>query len=211
MSGFLLLVLALLCIAMIESGEDLRAAPALLVATVPLVAAANPWNLPLQGLLVGAWLVYRLVKRESMPWAPMVMGSGAASLLVLPFLSYFTSSANASGCNCVWCPAPSTLPHPLADRLVPVSFVAGRGRSLCGNCRASLVCVLDRDVVVCRVLLRRRPVRVSVQSFQFDSEMVALGHGGDDGQPRAAEPDRRRARLSPVGGPSRSSPSGESP
>jgi hypothetical protein len=89
MSGFLLLALALLCIAIVETESELRAAPAVAAATVPMIAVANAWNLPLQALLVAGWIVWRLLRRVTVPWTALAAGAGAGLLLVHPFLMGF--------------------------------------------------------------------------------------------------------------------------
>ena len=59
LSGFYLLALALLCIALVESGAETRYAYAVLGATPVLCTVANGWTLPLQAALVYTWVLYR--------------------------------------------------------------------------------------------------------------------------------------------------------
>lgn len=86
MSGFFLLALALLSIAIAEKESELRIAPAVLASTIPAVVAADAWNLPLQALLVAGWVTWRLVKRIEVPWRPLAAGMAGGFLLILPFL-----------------------------------------------------------------------------------------------------------------------------
>jgi len=86
MSGFLLLTLALLCIAIAEKEDELRIAPAILASTIPAVVAADAWNLPLQVLLVASWVIWRMVKHIAVPWWSLAAGCGGGFLLILPFL-----------------------------------------------------------------------------------------------------------------------------
>ncbi|HEY3739645.1 MAG TPA: DUF2298 domain-containing protein, partial [Bryobacteraceae bacterium] len=97
MGGFLLLMLALLSIALIENEAELRYAPAILAATVPMLAATNAWNLPLQGLLAGGWVGWRLLRRAVVPWKSLAAGAAAGLLLVSPFLVSFSRHALGYG------------------------------------------------------------------------------------------------------------------
>ena len=89
LSGFYLLMLALLCIALVEAGTHAGAAQALLAATIPLCAIANGWTLPLQGLLVVTWIAYRAAARRPLAWRMLAMGLLIAATLCYPFLSSF--------------------------------------------------------------------------------------------------------------------------
>jgi uncharacterized membrane protein len=89
LSGFYLLMLALLCIAVIEAGTAARAPGAVLAATIPLCAIANGWTLPLQGLLVAAWTAYRVTTGRPVPWRALGAGLLVAAVLSYPFLSTF--------------------------------------------------------------------------------------------------------------------------
>lgn len=97
MGGFLLLMLALLSIALIESESEFRASPVILAATIPILAATNAWNLPLQGLLVGGWVGWRLLRRARVPWISLAAGAGGGLLLVCPFLVSFSRHALGYG------------------------------------------------------------------------------------------------------------------
>ena len=89
LSGFYLLMLALLCIALVEAGTHAGAAQALLAATIPLCAIANGWTLPLQGLLVATWIAYRATTRRPLAWRALGLGLLVTSTLCYPFLSSY--------------------------------------------------------------------------------------------------------------------------
>ena len=89
LSGFYLLTLALLCVALIEAGGDPRGATAVLAATIPVCAIANGWSLPFQGLLVVAWAASRLWDRRSIGWGMLASGFLVSAALCYPFLSDF--------------------------------------------------------------------------------------------------------------------------
>ena len=96
LSGYLLLMLALLAIAHIEAGFARVASHALLAATVPLMIACNAWQLPLQAALVGGYLLIRAKSREPVDWKAVAAGFGAALFLIEPFLARFGSASAAS-------------------------------------------------------------------------------------------------------------------
>jgi uncharacterized membrane protein len=93
LSGYLLLMTALLSIAMIEAWETPRAAYAVLGATVPLTIAANAWDFPMQAFLVGAYLLYRVWARKMIDWKPLLGGGVFACVLIYPFLVRFAPHA----------------------------------------------------------------------------------------------------------------------
>jgi uncharacterized membrane protein len=95
LSGYLLLMVALLSIAMIEAGEAVRAAHAVLAATVPVTIPSNAWDFPMQTLLVGAYLLYCVWARKSIEWKPLLAGGAAAGLLIYPFVNRFAPHAEA--------------------------------------------------------------------------------------------------------------------
>jgi len=95
LSGYLLLTLALLSIALIESGEAARSASAVLGATVPLTIATNAWDLPLAAFLLAGWIAYRRWTKQQVRWAPLAIGAGAALLLIEPFLVRFAPQSLA--------------------------------------------------------------------------------------------------------------------
>ena len=89
LSGFYLLMLALLCIALAEAGTSAGAAQAALAASIPVCAIANGWTLPLQGLLVATWVAYRAATRQPVPWHNLTAGLLVSAVLCYPFLSAF--------------------------------------------------------------------------------------------------------------------------
>ena len=86
LSGFYLLMLALACMAVIESRPQARAAQALLAATPVLCTVSNGWTLPLQLALVLAWLGYRVHARAMPDWPWLAGGFLVAAALCYPFL-----------------------------------------------------------------------------------------------------------------------------
>jgi hypothetical protein len=89
LSGFFLLALALLCIGLIESGEEAGAPYAVLAATPVLCIVANGWTLPLQAALVATYAIFRAVVREPPEWAALLAGGVGALGLCQPFLLRF--------------------------------------------------------------------------------------------------------------------------
>jgi uncharacterized membrane protein len=89
LSGYLLLMLALLSMAHIENGVGTNAAHALLAASIPLTLAANAWEFPLQALLVSGYLVFRVCSRKPVAWKMLAGGAAAGALLLQPFLAHF--------------------------------------------------------------------------------------------------------------------------
>lgn len=88
LSGFLLLALALLAVALIERGEAETPAAVVLGLTVPLTICCDAWNLPLQAVLVAVWVAAR-----PSCWRPVAAGAGAGLALMAPFLAGFGKSA----------------------------------------------------------------------------------------------------------------------
>jgi uncharacterized membrane protein len=93
MSGFYLLAVALLCIALIERGTAERPSQIMLAASLPVTAVANGWTLPLQCALVVTWLLYRMSRRAAPDWRALAIGLFCAGALVYPFLSGFAYRA----------------------------------------------------------------------------------------------------------------------
>jgi hypothetical protein len=94
LSGFYLLALALLCVALLESAPESRGAQAVLAATVPVCAISNGWSLPFQGLLVATWIAYRVASRPPPSWRALCVGALGATALCYPFLSTFGRRAS---------------------------------------------------------------------------------------------------------------------
>ncbi len=93
LSGFYLLMLALLCIAVAEAEQDSGIAQAVLTATIPLCAIANGWTLPLQVLLVLTWIAYRAATGRPLDWRMLASGLVVTAALCYPFLSTFAYRA----------------------------------------------------------------------------------------------------------------------
>jgi hypothetical protein len=96
LAGFLLLALAAALIASQESGASGRRRAinhAILAATIPVALISNAWIVPLQGLLVGAWFVFCLIRGERRCWRPGLAGFAFALALEYPFLLEFTQQA----------------------------------------------------------------------------------------------------------------------
>jgi uncharacterized membrane protein len=119
LSGFYLLAVGLLCLALLETaperGRTARAAAAVLAGTVPLCAIANGWTLPLQGLLVATWVASRVVRGRRLDWrAPdwTALGAGVvgAATLCYPFLSTFGYRAADYGVHLRLVPAGAHTP-----------------------------------------------------------------------------------------------------
>ncbi len=94
MSGFLLLMMAILCIALAENTDSSRLPQALLMATLPLTIAANAWNLPPHLFLAATWIVYRLKVRKPLHPRAMLLGFSAPMVLLYPYLSRFGQHAS---------------------------------------------------------------------------------------------------------------------
>jgi len=89
LSGFYLLMVAMMCFALIERGEETRASQAILAASPALCAVANGWTLPLQLALVLAWVAYRVRRGSAPDWKMLAGGFLGAAVLCYPFLSSF--------------------------------------------------------------------------------------------------------------------------
>ena len=96
LSGFLVLMLALLAIAHIEAGCATLVSHALLGACVPLIIACNTWQLPLQLALTAGYLLLRMYSRKPVEWKAVAGGLAVTLFLMEPFLVHFGQvSANA--------------------------------------------------------------------------------------------------------------------
>jgi hypothetical protein len=72
-----------------EPGQ-IRAAHALLAATLPLTLATNTWTLPFQGMLAVGCLFYAWLERGARPdWMALFGGAAGVTLALYPFFSYF--------------------------------------------------------------------------------------------------------------------------
>jgi uncharacterized membrane protein len=93
LSGFLLLLIALLAMTTLYRTPTDRSALAILVGSVPLSLAANTWLFPLQSTLVGAWVVFEFVRSRSLDWRTLSLSAGVGFALVFPFLRGFALQA----------------------------------------------------------------------------------------------------------------------
>jgi uncharacterized membrane protein len=89
LSAFYLLLLALACLALIETGRHTRAAQAVLAATPVLCTVTSAWTLPLQTALVLAWVAYRVAQRRPPEWKWLAAGALVSTGLCYPFLADF--------------------------------------------------------------------------------------------------------------------------
>ncbi len=107
--GFLLLFLALACLALLEAPKSAalqgntpepataaRALQAVLAATLPLTLITNTWVFPLQAALLLSWLIHRYARRAPPDWPALLLGGGGALLLAYPFISQFAMQALAA-------------------------------------------------------------------------------------------------------------------
>ena len=95
LGGFVLLLLALACIAWLEQNPNSRLTQALLAFTVPLAIVTNAWVFPLQALLVIAWVVMRILQRRAPDWKMLVIGGAGSMVLILPFMSHFATQTQS--------------------------------------------------------------------------------------------------------------------
>ncbi len=96
LSGFLLLMLALLCLAHIEAGIAPEAAYALLGAGAALITACNTWQVPVAWALAGGYLLIRQYSGKPVDWKMAGAGFAGTMLLLSPFLMRFGSASAAS-------------------------------------------------------------------------------------------------------------------
>jgi uncharacterized membrane protein len=99
LAGFVLLALAATLIAAQETGATGRVRTvnhALLAATLPIALISNAWILPLQGILVGGWFVYRFIRGERSCLLAGLAGAALATALEYPYLIQFTHQAIGS-------------------------------------------------------------------------------------------------------------------
>ncbi len=105
LGGFLLLFLALGCIAALETAppsatqetEPAAGQPhylqIVLAATVPLTLITNAWVFPLQLFLLGAWVFYRQGGNSPPDWPALLTGGAGALALIYPFFSQFAGQS----------------------------------------------------------------------------------------------------------------------
>jgi uncharacterized membrane protein len=88
LGGFLLLMLALLAIALHESGQHRREASILMAATIPISIICNAWSFPQQVMLVGGWAIYRTLfpQGEKPDWRWLIAGGLGAAVLCYPHM-----------------------------------------------------------------------------------------------------------------------------
>ncbi|HMD59825.1 MAG TPA: DUF2298 domain-containing protein, partial [Opitutaceae bacterium] len=105
LAGFLLLALATTLIALQATGANgaqRNLNHALLAATVPIAFISNAWILPLQGLLVGGWFIYRVLCGERGCLVAGLAGAAAAAALEYPYLVEFTQQAIGNNAQMRW-------------------------------------------------------------------------------------------------------------
>ena len=107
LGGFLLLMVAVACLALLERKPlDSVGKPALgikkdaplqavFVATGPLMLLTNAWVVPLQAGLIGSWIIYRWLRGQRPNWVAILLGGIIPLLLAYPFLRDFTANALA--------------------------------------------------------------------------------------------------------------------
>ncbi len=93
LGGFLLLIMALACIALLERQPGDRFAQAVLTATVPLTLVVNAWVFPLQAALLLAWLAYRRWQRRTADWKALGIALLVGLALVYPELASMSSES----------------------------------------------------------------------------------------------------------------------
>ncbi|HNW44735.1 MAG TPA: DUF2298 domain-containing protein [Elusimicrobiales bacterium] len=116
LGGFLLLMAALLCMAIVEREIAQERAPpgrlyGIILSTIPLTFITNAWTLPLQTLLVLAWIWYPLRKRElRSDCRPAAIVLAVTMLLLYPFASdlLWNSPPGVSGLRLIpWAERPA--------------------------------------------------------------------------------------------------------
>jgi hypothetical protein len=93
LGGFFLLLLALALIAALETEAIGATGQALLGITLPAVIATNTWVLPLQAVLIAAWVAYRYWRKTPPNWAMLAGGGMLGFALIYPFLAGFAAHA----------------------------------------------------------------------------------------------------------------------
>jgi hypothetical protein len=96
LGGFVLLLLALACIAWLEREPQHKRIQALLAFTIPLAIVTNAWVFPLQFMLVAGWALMRIMQRRPPNWKMLLTGAAIGTLLILPFLSQFAMQTQSA-------------------------------------------------------------------------------------------------------------------
>ncbi len=89
LTSFLILALKLYTIAILESEPDNRGAQAILAATLPVCLLASVWILPIQTLILAAWIVYRYCTKRPPDWYVIIGANALGLLLAYPHLRAF--------------------------------------------------------------------------------------------------------------------------
>ncbi|MGL4605289.1 MAG: DUF2298 domain-containing protein [Iodobacter sp.] len=97
LAGFALLFFALALMIRLEKEPAPKPLAFALGASVPLLLAVNAWNLPLQGLLVLGWCVWRQRGGQSCYLKYLMAGAAGMLILLYPFLSSYTPNVVAAG------------------------------------------------------------------------------------------------------------------
>jgi uncharacterized membrane protein len=99
LAGFALLLFALALMIRLEDKDEPKAKPLAfaLGASVPLLLALNAWNLPLQGLLVLGWCIYRRAGQQTCYLKYLLAGAGCALALLYPFINSYAPNALSAG------------------------------------------------------------------------------------------------------------------
>jgi hypothetical protein len=177
LSGYLLLMLALLCIAHIENGMSPERSQAVLAATVPLMIACNSWQLPLQAGLAGGYLLIRHFSGKRVDWKAVAAGFGASLLLLEPFLFHFGSAAVDAGMAIRLVPAALRTPpllwlatfYPLVV-LILLHLVCGdRSRRTVGLCLLWVLFLAGSEIFYVDDLYSRQ-----IRALQYRVEVVGL-------------------------------------
>lgn len=132
--GFFLLLLAIALIGALEAGvlrrtNETRLLTALLGLSVPLQIATNTWVFPLQGLLVGAWAVWRQLTKRPPDWVALIGGGLLGGALLYPFLTGLANQPSASAVSLVTA-GDHTPWRPFVAALWPVLLFIGLGLGL---------------------------------------------------------------------------------
>lgn len=72
--------------------NNARISQAILGLSVPLMLITNTWVLPLLVLLIGSWVVFRLISKQTVDWVGLLAGSLGGTFLIYPFLTTFLNS-----------------------------------------------------------------------------------------------------------------------